>query len=175
MLYADAIDFLCRTSLVTTTSSLRKCQKTQKIDENINVEWENLHIFWTTWGTLMKFSGKMWINIKPQKNKTKKNNASLVFGFGYGAKSKTWKPWKCFFFFLIHFVTLSFCLSSFLSFLNLKLQQLSKFEVKEHFPDFRIFDFGYRVKSKIQKPQKFSFICLCWCMLYFNMALYSSM
>ena len=36
---------------------------------------------------------------------------------------------------------LSFCLSSFLSFLNLKLQLLSKFEGKEHFPRFRSFRF----------------------------------
>ena len=45
------------------------------------------------------------------------------------------------FFFLIHFITLSFCLGSFLSLLNLKLQQLSKFEVKEHFPRFSSFRF----------------------------------
>ena len=24
----------------------------------VNIERENLHIFWTTWGTSMKFSGK---------------------------------------------------------------------------------------------------------------------
>ena len=36
---------------------------------------------------------------------------------------------------------LSFCLSSFLSFLNLKLQLLSKFEGKDHFPRFRSFRF----------------------------------
>ena len=33
----------------------------------------------------------------------------------------------------------SFCLSLFLSFLNIKLQQLSKFEVREHFPGFPSF------------------------------------
>ena len=27
----------------------------------------NFHIFWTTWGILMKFSGKVWINIKSHK------------------------------------------------------------------------------------------------------------
>ena len=40
-----------------------------KIDENINIERENLNIFWTMWGTLMKFSGKMWLNIKSHKKK----------------------------------------------------------------------------------------------------------
>ena len=33
----------------------------------------------------------------------------------------------------------NFCLSLFLSFLNIKLQQLSKFEVREHFPGFPSF------------------------------------
>ena len=56
--------------MVTATSLLtRKCQKTQKIDENINIERENLNIFWTTWGTLIEFSGKMWLNIKSHKKK----------------------------------------------------------------------------------------------------------
>ena len=35
----------------------------------------------------------------------------------------------------------SFCLSSFLSFLNIKLQQLSKFEVRERFPRYPSFLF----------------------------------
>ena len=26
-----------------------------------NIEEENLHIFWTTWGTSMKVLGKMWL------------------------------------------------------------------------------------------------------------------
>ena len=30
----------------------------------VNIEWENLHIFWTTWGTSIKLSGKTWLNIK---------------------------------------------------------------------------------------------------------------
>ena len=28
-----------------------------------NIDKEILHIFWTTWGTSMKFSGKMWLMI----------------------------------------------------------------------------------------------------------------
>ena len=28
-----------------------------------NIDWEILHIFWTTWGISMKLSGKMWIMI----------------------------------------------------------------------------------------------------------------
>ena len=28
-----------------------------------NINREILHIFWTTWGILMKFSGKMWLMI----------------------------------------------------------------------------------------------------------------
>ena len=60
LLYADVIHFF----------ATKKCQKTRKIDENLNIERENLHIFLTTWGTLMKFSVKMWLNIKSHtKNK----------------------------------------------------------------------------------------------------------
>ena len=33
----------------------------------VNIERENLHILWTTWGTSIKFSGKMWLNIKSHK------------------------------------------------------------------------------------------------------------
>ena len=42
------------------------------------------------------------------------------------------------FFFLIHFITWTFCLSSLLSFLNLKLQQLWKFEILKIW----VFDFA---------------------------------
>ena len=35
----------------------------------VNIERGNLHIFWTTWGTSMKLSGKMWLNIKSHKKK----------------------------------------------------------------------------------------------------------
>ena len=97
----------------------RKCQKTQKIDENINIERENLNIFWTTWGTLMKFSGKMWLNIKSHK-KTRLHSVCRKCKFG--------KSYK-------------YCQ-------NLKW--------KNTFRDFRVFDFGYRTKSKTRKPRKFS-------------------
>ena len=29
----------------------------------LNIDEENLHIFWTTWGISMKFSGKIWLMI----------------------------------------------------------------------------------------------------------------
>ena len=38
----------------------------------VSTERENLHMFWTTWGTSIKFSEKMWLNIKGHK----KNKAS---------------------------------------------------------------------------------------------------
>ena len=32
--------------------------------KRVNIDGENLHIFWTTWGILMMtFSGKMWLTI----------------------------------------------------------------------------------------------------------------
>ena len=29
----------------------------------VNIDGENLHIFWTTWETSVKLSGKMWITL----------------------------------------------------------------------------------------------------------------
>ena len=82
-----------------------------------------------------------------------------TFDFGYRTKLKTRKPGKFSFFFSKNISwPLRFCLSSFLSILNLNLQHLWKFEVKEHFS--RVFDFGYREKVKTRKPQKFSFFLL---------------
>ena len=53
----------------------RWCQKIQKIDENwwklANFDREFLHIFWTTWGKSMKFSGKMYLKIILKVTKTK--------------------------------------------------------------------------------------------------------
>ena len=41
-----------------------------------NIDWEFLHIFWMTWGTSMKFSGKMWLMIKL---KVTKNQGFILF------------------------------------------------------------------------------------------------
>ena len=59
----------------------KECQKTRKTDENVNIKRENLHIFQTTWGTLMKFSGKTWLNIKSYE-KTKLHPLSRKYEFG---------------------------------------------------------------------------------------------
>ena len=50
----------------------------------------------------------------------------------------------------------------FLLFLNLKLQLVQKFEVKETFRGFRVFDFGHRAKSKTRKLWKFSSFSPCY-------------
>ena len=47
-------------------TSLFSCNKEtsknpKKIMKIANIEEENLHIFWTTWGTSMKVLGKMWL------------------------------------------------------------------------------------------------------------------
>ena len=45
------------TSLVSLyQGSVKKSEKSMKI---VNIDRENLHIFWTTWAILMKFSGKL--------------------------------------------------------------------------------------------------------------------
>ena len=46
----------------------------------VNIDGENPHIFWTTWGVLMKFSGKMWLhdNIYIKKKNRKKNQVLIL-------------------------------------------------------------------------------------------------
>ena len=75
-------------------------------------------------------SFRFWVQSKIEKSETSEN-------FIFSSKSISW--------------SLSFCLSSFLSFLNLKLEQLSKFEVKEHFPRFP--SFRFQVYGKIKNSE----------------------
>ena len=66
----------------------------------------------------------------------------LVFYFGYRAKLKTRKLCKFSIFLLKRYLDLwAFVSVNFLLFFQLKLQLLSKFEVKEHFPGFPSFRF----------------------------------
>ena len=41
----------------------RKCQKSEKSVQIVNIKGENLHIFWTNWVNIMKLSGKTWLMI----------------------------------------------------------------------------------------------------------------
>ena len=44
-----------------------------------NIDGENLHIFWTTWGILMMtFSGKMWLMIILKLKLKKKKKQGLI-------------------------------------------------------------------------------------------------
>ena len=38
-------------------------KKSKKLMKIVNIEDENFHIFWTTWGISMKLSGKKWFMI----------------------------------------------------------------------------------------------------------------
>ena len=105
-------------------------------------ERENIHFFWTTWGTSMKFSGKAWlmeqvtttVKIWSERNLSKISDFSIL---GTGQ---------------------SFCLSSFFSFLNIKLQQLSKLEVIERFPRYPSFLFWEQGKIEdLETSQIFYF------------------
>ena len=47
--------------------------------KRINIDRENLHIFWTTWGILMMtFSGKMWLMIILKLKLKKKKKQGLI-------------------------------------------------------------------------------------------------
>ena len=72
-----------------------------------------------------------------------------VFNLPNKTKSKTRKPWKFFIFLLKAYLDLwAFVSVNFLSFLNLKLQLLSKIQAKEHFPRFPSFSFWVYEKIK---------------------------
>ena len=50
---ADVIPFFCN-------KEMSKIKKTEKLMKIVNIDGENLLIFWTTWGLLMELSGKMF-------------------------------------------------------------------------------------------------------------------
>ena len=49
--------------MVTPLVSLQQgnVKKSEKAIKMVNIEGENLRIFWTTWGISMTFSGEMWL------------------------------------------------------------------------------------------------------------------
>ena len=120
----------------------------------VNIERENLHSFWTTWGTSIKFSGKTWLNIKSHK---KRQGFTLSLEYtNLEQITSTVKIWSesnlsKIYNFLILGTGQSFCLSSFLFFLNIKLQQLSKLEVRERFT--RCPSFLFCVQGKIEDSE----------------------
>ena len=63
---------------------------------------EEISIFWTTWATSMKFSGKTWLNIKSHR-KTRPHPLSRIYKFGtrsnYCKHLKWKKPFQDFQFF----------------------------------------------------------------------------
>ena len=49
----------------------KKMSKNQKNQRKVNIDGENLHLFWTTGGISMKFLGKMWLMIISKVTKTR--------------------------------------------------------------------------------------------------------
>ena len=120
-------------------------------NEGVNIERDNLRIFWTTSRTSMKFSEKMWLNIKSHK---KKQGLTLSLEYtNLEQVTTTVKIWSernlsKISDFSILGTGQSFCLSSFFSFLNIKLQKLSKLEVRERFPRYPSFLFWVQSKTE---------------------------
>ena len=56
----------------------------------VNIDGENLHIFWTTLGILMEFWGNMWLRIILKVTKTRASPLSRRYIFG---KTKRWSNW----------------------------------------------------------------------------------
>ena len=47
----------------------------------VNIDGENLHIFWTTWEISVKFSGKIWLMIILKVTKSQGFTLSLEYAF----------------------------------------------------------------------------------------------
>ena len=133
LLYADVINFIVT----------RKCQKTRKIEvlilsEKISISSEQLEeLQWN-------FQERRDLILKVTQ-KTRLHPLSLEYT-NLEQVTTTVKIWSernlsKISDFSILGTGQSFCLSSFLSFLNIKLQQLSKFEVRERFPRYPSFLF----------------------------------
>ena len=110
----------------------------------------------------MKFSGKTWLNIKSHK-KTRLHPLSRIYKFGTSynyCKNLKWKkPFQDFGFFDFWYRV------KFLSLLNIKLQQLSKHQVKECFPRYPSFLFwgtGHNWRLTNFENVIFSFKCISW-------------
>ena len=71
LLFVDVISFF----------ATRKCQKPKKLVNVVNIEEENLHIFWTSWEIPLKFSGKTWLMIilKVTKEQISTNSPKNIF------------------------------------------------------------------------------------------------
>ena len=122
LLYDDVIHFFLT----------RKCQKTQKIEvlilnEKISISSEQLEELQWNFHKKQGFTLSLEYTNLEQVTTTVKiwseRNLSKISDFSILGTGQ------------------SFCLSSFLSFLNIKLQQLSKFEVRERFPRYPSFLF----------------------------------
>ena len=62
-------------------------KKSKKLMKIANFDEENLHIFWTSWGFFVKFSGKMWLMIVL---KVTKNRASRFLWKTHFWKNHRW-------------------------------------------------------------------------------------
>ena len=101
--------------------------------------------FWVT--TIVKIRGKQ--NFRDFR----------VFDLGYRSKSKTRKSPKLLFFLLIRIGTFRFFAQFiFFHFWILSYNYCHNLKEETYIWDFRVFNFGYRAKSKTQKPRKFSFL-----------------
>ena len=60
--WKNAADIICY--MLTSINSLRQVKKSKKPLKIVNIEIINVHIFWTTLGISMKFSGKTWLMIR---------------------------------------------------------------------------------------------------------------
>ena len=87
-----------------------------------------------------------------------KRKLSEVFSFKY------WQNWKPVdlgnghFFFSNHIVKIKFFLLGHI--FEFEFYIPPKIKKKQNFARFRVFDFGYRAKSKTREPRKFSFLFL---------------
>ena len=56
-------DIICYALTSLVSMQQRNVKKSQKSLKIVNIEGENVHVFWTTSGIAMKFSGNTWLRI----------------------------------------------------------------------------------------------------------------
>ena len=63
-------------------------KNSEKLMKIVNIKGENLHVFWTTWGILVKFPGKIWLMIIL--NVTKKQGFTIFLENTFSDKQQGW-------------------------------------------------------------------------------------
>ena len=116
----------------------------------VNIERENLHIFWTTWGTSMKFL-----------QKTRLHPLSRIYKFGTSynyCKNLKWKkPFQDFRVFDFGYRAKFLSQFTFCRFWIIRYNNCQNLKLGNAFRDILVFYFGYRANWRLRNFANFLF------------------